>query len=160
MTQILTSKYLVFDFMQVKGVTALNQLSSMPLRCADEWRYSSTHSQTWHYGDMSGQIHATVALHPKKQSPAPVDRRLVGGPWSQSERCGIELRFLGLALLVAHRSTDLAIPTVSMCRWEIIKIDLKILSQRGLNSSGSEQVPKADIMNIAMYLRMSYFLNS
>jgi len=35
----------------------------------EEWRYSSTHSQTRHYMVVSGQLYALAALTPRGKTP-------------------------------------------------------------------------------------------
>jgi len=37
-----------------------------------EWRYSSLHSELWHYMEVSGQIHALAALPVGKEPPVPI----------------------------------------------------------------------------------------
>jgi hypothetical protein len=48
-----------------------------------EWMYSSTFFWPWHYLEVSGQLHAPIALPPGKELWYPLDRRLDGSQsWS------------------------------------------------------------------------------
>jgi len=73
------------------------------------WRYSSTHSWSRHYIEVSGQFHAPAALSPGKDSPPlpryPLDSRL-GGHQSLSGRGDEEKNSQYLA---GHPSHSLAL---------------------------------------------------
>jgi hypothetical protein len=64
---------------------------------------------------VSGQLHAPAALHPRKEPPEPLDRKL-DGPQNWSGRSGRE-KFLTVPVIqsVVNRCTNYAIPPPCIC---------------------------------------------
>jgi hypothetical protein len=66
-----TSTDISFDYISLQGSKVVPLLNYVPRHedVLGEWMYSSTHSETRHWLEVSGQLHGPAALSPGKERP-------------------------------------------------------------------------------------------